>query len=87
MSGNSRNFETFSIGEAARRLDVCAATLRIWENQGKLVPASRTPGNRRLYSATQIEEFKANNPDYKYARTSAKVMVEEDNADGEMEEV
>ena len=48
------------IGEAAKLLDVTVKTLQRWEREGRLIPTERSPGNRRLYSQTQIAEFQEN---------------------------
>lgn len=47
----------FSISDVARILDLSASTLRMWENLG-LVDPQRTPGGRRLYTASQVEHLK-----------------------------
>jgi putative resolvase len=39
-----------SIGDMARRMGVCVATLRRWDRQGKLKPAMRSIGGHRRYS-------------------------------------
>lgn len=52
---NLRNFLT--IGEAASLLGVSPATLRNWDQKGKLLPI-RHPVNRyRLYRREQLEAF------------------------------
>lgn len=48
---------TFTIGQAAARLGVAVKTLQRWDREGRLVPASRTATNRRLYSESQILQF------------------------------
>jgi len=42
------------ISEAAEFLGVCKATLRHWDNIGKL-KANKTPTGRRLYTKEQLE--------------------------------
>ena len=46
-----------SSGKAARLLGVSVKTLQRWEREGRLIPAARTPGNRRLYTEAQLREF------------------------------
>ena len=41
--------ELLSIDQAAELLGVSLQTLRNWDKQGKLTPASRTAGNHRRY--------------------------------------
>ena len=42
------------IGSAARLLGVTPQTLRKWEATGHLLPASKSPGGTRYYSANQL---------------------------------
>jgi len=44
-----------SIGEAAATLGVATSTLRRWEQEGKLIPCFRTPGNHRRYAWPQLQ--------------------------------
>lgn len=46
-----------STGKAARILGVTVKTLQRWEREGRLMPATRTDTNRRLYTESQIREF------------------------------
>ena len=48
----------YSIGAAARMLDVSASTLRAWEERYGLVRPARSDGSQRLYSRAQIEQLK-----------------------------
>ena len=45
---------TYNISEFAVRAGVSVKTLQRWDRAGKLKPASRSPGNRRLYSDEQL---------------------------------
>ena len=49
--------DAMRISEAARRLGVTTGTLRRWEREGKFVPAFRTVGGERRYSAAQVATF------------------------------
>ncbi|HEB14041.1 MAG TPA: MerR family transcriptional regulator, partial [candidate division WWE3 bacterium] len=46
------------IGKAAQYLGISTKTLRRWENQGRISP-SRTQGNQRRYSLSDLEDLKA----------------------------
>ena len=48
----------YSIGAAARMLDVPASTLRAWEERYGVVTPDRSHGSQRLYSRTQIEQLR-----------------------------
>ena len=45
---------TYKAAEFARLAGVSVKTLQRWDRDGKLKPASRTPGNRRLYTQEQL---------------------------------
>jgi len=45
-----------SITKAAKFLGVCAETLRVWDNEGKL-KAVRTKGGHRRYKLSDIEKM------------------------------
>ncbi len=45
---------TYGISEFARMTGVSVKTLQRWDRQGKLKPALRSPGNRRLYTEEQV---------------------------------
>ena len=45
------------IGEAAKRLGVCVATLRIWDRQGRLKP-TRTLGGHRRYAVADLDRVR-----------------------------
>ena len=49
--------EYMSINEFATEIGVSASTLRNWDRTGKLTPHHRTPGNQRVYSAEQANEY------------------------------
>lgn len=46
-----------STGKAAKLLGVSVKTLQRWEREGRMIPAARTVGNRRLYTESQLREF------------------------------
>lgn len=45
-----------TIGQVALQLNVTVKTLRLWDDEGKLV-AIRTPGRHRMYRESEIEKF------------------------------
>ena len=45
------------IGEVAARLGLSHRTLRHYEVEGLVIPAERTPGGFRLYSALDVQRF------------------------------
>lgn len=48
----------YSIGAAARMLDVPTSTLRAWEDRYGLIKPTRSEGSQRLYSRNQLEQLK-----------------------------
>lgn len=48
----------YSIGAAAKIVDVPAATLRAWEERYGVVRPLRSEGSQRLYSRNQVEQLK-----------------------------
>ena len=48
----------YSIGAAAKILDVPTATLRAWEERYAIVRPTRSGGSQRLYTRAQIEQLK-----------------------------
>ena len=48
----------YSIGAAAKIIDVPAATLRAWEERYGVVRPIRSEGSQRLYSRNQVEQLK-----------------------------
>jgi predicted site-specific integrase-resolvase len=48
---------TITISKAAKMLGVTVKTMQRWEREGRLIPVSRTPTNRRLYTISQIRQF------------------------------
>jgi predicted site-specific integrase-resolvase len=50
-----------SIQEVSIMLGVTVKTLKIWDNEGKLKSAIRTPGGHRRYKLSDIELFMGNN--------------------------
>jgi DNA-binding transcriptional MerR regulator len=47
-------------GDVARTFGVSVAAVRKWEREGKLAsPPIRTKGGRRLFTAEQVEELRA----------------------------
>lgn len=47
----------FSIGKAARFLNVSVSTLRRWEKNKKLIPKFKTPGHHRRYSINSLRKI------------------------------
>ncbi len=45
------------ITQAAKFLGFKVKTLQKWDREGRLVPAYRTPTNRRVYTQSQLKEF------------------------------
>lgn len=43
--------------QAADRMGVTIKTIQRWEREGRLIPAGRTPTNRRVYTTQQIAKF------------------------------
>jgi DNA-binding transcriptional MerR regulator len=56
--GEQSDQPVYSIGAAARILDVPASTLRAWEERYGVVTPTRSEGSQRLYSRGQIEQLK-----------------------------
>lgn len=48
----------YSIGAAAKIVDVPAATLRAWEERYGVIKPKRSDGSQRLYSRNQVEQLK-----------------------------
>ena len=48
---------TYNIAQAAKYLGFKVKTLQKWDREGRLVPAYRTPTNRRVYTQSQLDEF------------------------------
>jgi DNA-binding transcriptional MerR regulator len=55
MSMSLENFTT--IGRAARMVNRCTDTLRLWERSGLVVPA-RTTSGQRIYSAEDLNKLR-----------------------------
>jgi len=47
------------IGPLASRFGVSAESLRVWERQGLIPPALRTPGGHRRYGALHVRAIRA----------------------------
>ena len=56
MSSHNPDTPLYSIGSAARMLNVSVQTLRLYENEGLIVPR-RTIGGHRFYSDADIERL------------------------------
>ena len=66
----------FSIQEASKYLGVSTQTLRRWEKNKKIIPAHRTQGGQRRYSAAQLRpsdfcDKMVDRPTIAYARVSS----------------
>ena len=48
----------YSIGAAAKIVDVPTATLRAWEDRYGVIKPKRSEGSQRLYSRNQVEQLK-----------------------------
>src|SRR5690348_7415603 len=48
----------FSIGAAARMVDLSPATIRTWETRYGLVAPQRSEGGQRLYSRDQVDQLR-----------------------------
>jgi predicted site-specific integrase-resolvase len=48
---------TYNISQFAALVGVAVKTLQRWDREGKLKPAARTPGNRRLYTQEQLNRL------------------------------
>lgn len=48
---------TYNISQFAALAGVAVKTLQRWDREGKLKPAARTPGNRRLYTQEQLNRL------------------------------
>lgn len=51
--------QTYRIGQVAKELGVCVATLRLWERQGLIHRACRHPNGRRFYSQQDLEAVRS----------------------------
>jgi MerR family transcriptional regulator, heat shock protein HspR len=56
MRSSEYNEPVYTIGIVARKLGVCAATLRIWERKGLLTPARL--GKDRFYSDCDLDRLR-----------------------------
>ncbi|WP_404990789.1 MerR family DNA-binding transcriptional regulator [Cupriavidus pauculus] len=45
-------------GAAAELLGVSVKTMQRWERERRLIPAARSDSNRRVYTESQLEEFR-----------------------------
>lgn len=50
-------YNTYNIAQAAKYLGFKVKTLQKWDREGRLIPAYRTPTNRRVYTQSQLDEF------------------------------
>jgi hypothetical protein len=48
---------TYNSAQFAKLAGVSVKTLPRWDREGRLKPAARTPGNRRLYSPEQLNQM------------------------------
>lgn len=49
-----RELQIFSIGPLADRYGVSTESLRLWERDGRIPPARRTPGGHRRYGHEHV---------------------------------
>jgi len=50
--------QTYRIGQVAKELGVCVATLRLWEGRGLIPRACRHPNGRRFYTQQDLEAIR-----------------------------
>ncbi len=67
--------EIISIGELATRLGVCVVTIRRWEANGTIKPASRTPGKHRRFNYNDFISIEDNLKTVVYARVSSRDQI------------
>lgn len=70
---------TYNTTEAARKLGFKVKTLQKWDREGRLVPAYRTPTNRRVYTESQLNEFIGRQTEQKRTRVIAYCRVSSNN--------
>jgi putative resolvase len=51
-----RAMNTYNSAQFAKLAGVAVKTLQRWDREGRLKPAARTPGNRRLYTPVQLNQ-------------------------------
>ena len=54
---------TYKTAEFAKLAAVSVKTIQRWDREGRLKPASRTPGNRRLYTQAQLNKLLNRRPE------------------------
>ena len=73
--------QSYSAGEAARRLGISIDTLRRWDRQGR-IRTERDPANRRLVPVSEVERLRGGGPEHelsarnRFAGTVRDVRVE-----------
>jgi len=82
--------EMLSIQEVSKMLGVTIKTLKIWDDEGKLKSAFRTPGGHRRYRVSDINEFTGQESEAKckvfvYSRVSTKKQKEAGNLERQTE--
>ena len=70
---------TYNTAEAAKLLGFKVKTLQKWDREGRLVPAYRTPTNRRVYTESQLNEFIGRQTEQKRTRVIAYCRVSSNN--------
>jgi DNA-binding transcriptional MerR regulator len=51
------SMNTYNAAQFAQLAGVSVKPLQRWEREGRLKPAARTPGNRRLYTPEQLNQL------------------------------
>lgn len=79
--------QTFTAGEAARRLGISLDTLRRWDNQGR-IRTRRDRANRRIVSASEVERLRGPSPPHELsARNRFTGVVREVKVEGLLAQV
>jgi len=66
--------QTFTAGEAARRLGISLDTLRRWDNQGR-IRTRRDRANRRIVPASEVERLRGPSPPHELSARNRLVGV------------
>ena len=73
--------QSYSVGEAARRLGISIDTLRRWDRQGR-IRTERDPANRRLVPVSEVERLRGGSSEHelsarnRFAGTVRDVRIE-----------
>ena len=78
--------QSYTAGEAAKRLGISLDTLRRWDRAGR-IRTTRDRSNRRLVPAAEIERLRGERDEHFSARNRLRGMVTEVKVDGLMAQV